>query len=272
MKKEVNIFGHWFKKSVVVGASGLLLSGCLTTTPTPTSDKAPSLAPSATVLPIIPTEIDDIAIGRSDPTHAALAAEGQPSQEPVTYAPLPTMPFVPLQFLTATGTTVEVILYGASLKPAPSALIVHDEASTTWEPLAIALQNIGYNVYLYKADSLLTVSTVVENAQAITGINNGIWVMIGIGTGAGAAWQGCDTISGCSQVVLISPLGIEAPASTRGLFFLSADDDPISTEQAAWLSTQTGATWQRYSSGGHGSRLLTNQPDSIARIIGWLRG
>lgn len=270
MKKEANILGHWFKRFAVGGVSGLLLTGCLSVTPTPTSDQAASLAPSATVLPILPTENQDIAIGRSDPTNAALAAEGQPSQEPVTFAPQPTAPFVPLQFLTDTGSVVSVTLYGAAIKPAPSVLIVHDESALAWQPLASVIQQAGYNVYVYDLDNPLAVNTIVEDAQAITGINNGTWVMLGVGIASSAAWQGCDAVGGCSRVVLISPLGIQAPATTTDLYFLTADDDPTSTEQAAWLSTQTGATWQRYSSGGHGAALLISQPDSAGRIVAWL--
>jgi hypothetical protein len=138
----------WLIGGIVLGQ---MLGACLEVpTPTPTVERAPSLQPSPTFLPFIPTELPDFSIGFSDPTSAALVAEGEPSQEPDLVTGIASREAFPLQFFADDGTVLQVQFFGAANRPAPGILLLHDyrQSGDTWFVAAAELQNVGYNVFV----------------------------------------------------------------------------------------------------------------------------
>lgn len=253
----------------------LILTACTERqipTPTPQINREPSLQPSATVLPFISTDSPDISIGRSEPTSAALAAEGQPSQE-APIPPEPTQGVIPLQFILDDGGVSQVLFYGAPTKPAPYLILLHDEGqtSTDWEILPTLLQNAGYNVFIPSLPGQPTVADVVvieENIRLFSNTVVNTMIIIGAGTGANIALAACAELSSCIGVIAVSPRDNAPSLSTKQLLLVSADDDTIGTVQAERLRTDD---WLRYSSGGRGLTLLDNQPDLSQSIIIWIQ-
>lgn len=276
----------------------LLLAACVESTVTPTTEveRAPSLEASITFAPILPTEISD-SIGRSDPTMAGLAAEGQPSpsfefQGDNTIA---TPQAVNISIIANDGQILDVVFYSATNRPAPTVIVLHDieDSRAIWIPLAQQLRTSGYNVAIptlrrtpenlsevYWQQLQTDVNSIVENIFAINNISTGTIVMIGAGSGANLSIISCSNLPSCVAAIAISPqnniqnLDFTSSILTfqgRGMMLVSADDDAVGTITAETLNNQLSGDhiWQRYSGGGRGTALL-NQPDLPQRIMDWI--
>ncbi len=276
----------------------VFLAACVESTITPTTEveRAPSLEASITFAPILPTEISD-SIGRSDPTMAGLAAEGQPSPSFEFQGDniIPTPQAVNISIIANDGQILDVVFYSATNRPAPTIILLHDIGENTdlWIPLAQQLRTSGYNVAVptlrrtpenlseaYWRQLQADINSIVENIFAINNISTGTTVMIGSGSGANLGIISCSNLPSCVIVIAISPQNniqnLDYANSLlafqgRGMMLVSADDDAVGTTTAETLNNQLSGDhiWQRYSGGGRGAILL-NQPDLPQRIIDWL--
>lgn len=190
--------------------------------PTPTIERAPSLAPSATVLPIISPEASNVFTGRSDPTSAGLAAEGEPSQ-PATVFALPTDASVPITVLTADGVVLRAIWFGTAQQPAPAILVLHgeDDRREVLTDFASRLQQAGASALLVAMRGYGTSGGAVDWSRAesdvqqalntlatLPGVQNmSIWAE---GRSAIAAMVVCSARSDCIAVGLANPLPDDA--------------------------------------------------------------
>ncbi len=275
---------------MLIGAS---LSACeAPATPTPTE---PIMQPSKTIDPILPTERQDVSVGRSDPTSAALASEGEPSQPAQTPTPLPTLDVLPLQAVAEDGTVLQFVFYAGRSPQAPIILLLHDDEKDgeEWANFAIPLQALGYNVFVPdqrgygnsggSVDWALAVNDVQATASSVVRLGlvsaNPI-AIIGAGTGANLAVVACAEMTNCVTVIALSPqpsatsLAMNTSAlGNRSLLIISADDDEIGTAVAEQLNSSFGGDhfWQRYSGGGRGTSLLMNQPELPQRMAEWIQ-
>lgn len=269
-------------------------------TPTPGQpldvNREDMLAPSPTVLPFMPTEDANEFLGRSEPTSAALAAEGQPSEEANETEAYPTAQYVPLQIFAPDGTLLPVLFYGAAQRPAPLIMLLHDsnQDGDVWISTAPQFQQAGYNVLVTdlrgrRQDpatvdwSVLVedIQTLIANVQGMAGISTERVLTMGLGTGATLALALCAETIGCSDTVAISPYAeatgldmrnLVGQLGNRAVLLVSADDDDLATTGAERFAALLGgaATWQRYTSGGHGDELLRGQPELLTYIVQWL--
>jgi len=177
----------------------LCVAACETLpTPTPNATPLPSLAPSATVLPIIPDEDASAFLGRSDPTAAALAAEGEPSQE----APpplLPTESVIPLMVMLPNGETRQADFYGAPQRPAPAVLLVGNGL----ESLGIPLQAAGFHAVFLHGTTAEEVGAALHMLRTLPMVSGLGLVAVG-NDAAEAATLACE--AGCQAIVLPTPI------------------------------------------------------------------
>ncbi len=271
----------------------LVVSACeAPATPTPTE---PIMQPSLTIDPILPTERQDVSVGRSDPTSAALASEGEPSLPAETPTPLPTLDVLPLQAVAEDGTVLQFVFYAGRSLQAPTILLLHDteKEGEEWVSFALPLHALGYNVFVPDqrgyGDSGGSVdwALAVSDLQAITStivqlglVTPNPIVLIGAGMGANLAAAACTQMTRCITVIALSPqptpdsLEINLSAlGNRSVFIISADDDEVGTAVAEQLNAGFGGDhfWQRYSSGGRGTSLLISQPELPKRMVEWIQ-
>ncbi len=271
----------------------LVASACETpATPTPT---APIMQPSLTIDPILPTERQDVSVGRSDATSAALASEGEPSLPAETPTPLPTLDVLPLQAVADDGTVLQFMFYAGRSVQAPTILLLHDteKEGEEWASFALSLHALGYNVFVPDqrgyGDSGGSVdwALAVSDLQAITStiVQLGLVIpnpiaLIGAGMGANLAVAACAQMTTCITAIALSPQptpdGLDMnlfALGNRSVFIISADDDEAGTAVAEQLNAGLGGDhfWQRFSSGGRGISLLINQPDLPQRMAEWIQ-
>jgi pimeloyl-ACP methyl ester carboxylesterase len=291
-------------KQLLIGSAGLLLMLLLMACDIPADDatevpREPSLRPSQTVVPIVVKEPTDAFIGRSDPTRAGLAAEGQLPDNPEVTA-LPTDAFVPLDMFAADGVLLNLNYYGSGGQSSGTPLVVllHDENENAqvWNAYAQQLHDLGYRVLVPdlrgrgESEGRFDVAQVVADlndtfANFLPGLDitrDESIAMIGTGLGADLAVIMCAEHSLCRTAIAISPgIGIEGISTTgaaaqfrgRSLFIISADDDPVGTAAAETLNNATTSDhqWQRFSFGGRGGELFGNQLQLRDIINEWLR-
>ncbi len=297
---------NWLRRNTVESPKILLvLVACLLViatacTPEVASDdgvtREPSIAPSATVLPLLPTEAANSSIGRSEPTSAALVGEGDADEDPALTLVVPTAQYVPLNIITADGRSLDLGFYGAAVRPAPNILLLHDSGQDgdVWVNVAPELQAAGYNVFTAnlsgrrQAAAEVDWPAVVAEVEGLatyignmTGITSPQLTVAGIGTGADVALVACGRLATCNGVIAISPRNdvpglnyIDLNLSTRSVLLMSADDDTGALLAVEVLRGQLGGvvTWQRYTTGGRGIQLLRAQPDALSVMRNWLRG
>ncbi|MBI5928409.1 MAG: alpha/beta fold hydrolase [Chloroflexi bacterium] len=274
---------------------GLWLSACETpATSTPTE---PIMQASKTINPILPTARLDNSIGHSDPTSAALAGEGEPSQPAQTPTPLPTLDILPLQAVADDGTVLQFVFYAGRSIQAPTVILLHDAGKNgdEWTSFAMPLHELGYNVFVPDqrgygdSGGLVDWSIAVADVQALSTsivrlglVSPNSIALIGAGTGANLAIAACAQLPTCITAIAVSPQNsadsLDVTTSitalgSRSLLIVSADDDEIGQTVAEQLNSQFSGDhfWQSYTSGGRGTNLLISQPDLPQRIAEWLQ-
>lgn len=264
----------------------LVLAGCdgFFDEPTQTPARTSPVIASATVLPVISPEASDNYIGRSDPTAAALAAEGQPSDEAPTSLP-PTNASIPINVLTEDGLVLRTLYYGAPVQPAPVILLVHGEDGKTDELnlLGQALQSVGYNVMLLYLRGYLPSPGSVDWSLAVSDIKMALdtlqtlptvpqYGVLGLGSGASAAMLACAEHAYCNIAVGVNPLPqANLPGFESGslpILLLASEDNPTSLQTA-----------QSIDSSAQGEHVLVVYPMLIlteesvrTQIIRWFQG
>ncbi len=269
-----------------VGLLGMvLLLGCIPALPEPTATPSldPTLAPSPTVLPMMPTEPPDAFIGRSNPTAAALAAEGQPSVEPPDlFAPLPTEQRIPLTVFTGDGVRLHAEFYGAPQRPAPALLLVPgemgiDEAA---RDLSAGLSERGLHVMLLQPRGLPPSGGAVDGSRLTDDARAALRVLdtlpdingvagLGMGQGALSAALACQSHDRCAAGVVWYPLpdesgqSLEEQGAALGALpvLLRADEQaPVALASAQLLADHTRA-----------GTLHTEAAFGLDALVEWLR-
>lgn len=259
-------------------------------------EREPSVQPSATVLPFIPTDVPNSSIGRSEPTSAALVGEGDADENPELTLVIPTSQYVPLNIVSAQGRTLSMGFYGAPQRPAPSILLLHDtqQDGDVWVNVAPQLQSAGYNVFTADLPGRRDDPSVVDWPAVVSEVENfatyignmtdiaaPTLTLAGIGTGADVALVACARLGNCLSVVAISPrnalprLGISGlEFGVRRVLVMTADDDAAAVAAVEVLRAELGESmsWQRYTTGGRGIELFRTHPDATAFITTWLQG
>jgi pimeloyl-ACP methyl ester carboxylesterase len=224
----------------------LLLVGCddvLPPEPTPTRDidPFPSLAPSPIVYPVLPDATDDF-VGRSNPTTAALAAEGQPTEE-ASPAALPTQPSIPITVIAVDGILLHSTFYGAPQPPASAILLAHGAAGdlAPLQNLALSLQAVNYHALLLELrgygassggrDPARTAEDILSALRTLGGLPNvTLTAIIAQGESAAAALTACGQWAACRTVVALNPLegGSPLPETLVPLLVLVGEDQSAS--------------------------------------------
>lgn len=237
---------RWFLLLLVLG---LAACGDFFEAPTATPVRPTSpLVASATVLPVISPEASNVFLGRNDPTAAALAAEGQPSDEAPTPIP-PTDASIPINVLTEDGLVLRTLYYGAPTQPAPVIVMVHGEegATTDFSLFAQTLQMAGYNVMLLYLRGYSPSPGVVDWSLAVEDIKTALdtlqtlpaapqYGVLGWGSGAIAAMIACAEHPNCNVAVGVNPMSqANLPSWDSALnlsILLLASEDNLTTAQA----------------------------------------
>lgn len=280
----------------------LITAACTdqTVTPTPTVNwptaKA-SLAPSPTINVVMPTGDGQGAtvIGSSNPTQAALAAEGQPEQDLPTITPLPTEPHLPMSISTSDGLVLQATYYGAPTRPAPGVLMLHmiGRDRSTWNDLAQRMQALGFAVLtvdlrgygetggdedwsLAQSD----INTAVNQLAGLPGVDASKIIIIGASMGANLGLNACADYAGCKGAVLLSPgldyrgistAGAMARLGARAILIAASENDNNNPTDSVTLDSMAAGAHRLviYPSAGHGTELLTAEPSLADVILSW---
>lgn len=292
------------------GAAGLLLVAALLAAcdvnppPEPTATYAwptqpPTVPPSPTVAPVMPQGDGQggLSIGASNPTQAALAAEGQPSQEPATPTLAPTEPVLPMAISAPDGTTLQAQFYAARAHPAPAVLLVHQAGGSQqdWEPLIEPLRGAGYAVLTFDlrghggsggdadwAQMSGDTQAALRLLSALAGVDSSRIVLIGASVGANLALNACADLVGCGAAVLLSP-GLDyhgiatAPAiprlGGRPLLIVTGQPDannPADSVMLDGLAASGDHQLVIVPAAAHGAQLFAAEPGLVTRIVAWL--
>lgn len=208
-----------------VWLAAIFLAGCAALdvpTPTPTREVAPSLAPSPTVLPFISPEAPSDFTGRSEPTSAALAAEGHPTTDP-TPVPIATQSSVRLTVFADDNRLLYIDLYGTAGPVTDAVILVHglegvdERILTTAEAFqsrrlpVIVFYARGYAPSEGQSDFAQLGGDLSQALQSIAGLGRFSTVgMMAWGESAEAALQTCSAEAFCNRVILVNPLPIRA--------------------------------------------------------------
>ena len=284
--------------------SAALLAACEgNATPEPTATYAwptpPVTVPSSpTVAPLLPEGDGEAgrSIGASNPTHAALAAEGQPSVEPDTPTPAPTEATLPMTISASDGTVLQARYYTALSGPAPAVLLIHQAGGSQqdWEPLVPALHGAGYAVLTLDlrghgssgglpewAQMPGDVQAALRQLSELPSVDPSRIVTIGASVGANLALNACADLVGCAATVALSP-GLDyyglatAPAiprlRDRPLLIAASENDNNNPADSMMLDSLATSDHQLivYPAAGHGTQMLAAQPELAARIVEWL--
>jgi alpha-beta hydrolase superfamily lysophospholipase len=292
---------------LVVLLVAVALAACQTGTapaPAETAEPAsPPLAASPTTDPRPPV-IEGPAIhepefgeaGVSNPTQAALAAEGQPAQDPPTITPRPTQAELPMVISASDGLVLRATYFSAPARPAPAVLMLHQRGRdrTTWDALALRLQAAGYAVLTVdqrgygETGGAEDWALAQEDARAalamlseLPGIAPGRLVVIGASVGANLGLNACAAHSGCGAAVLLSPgldyrgittAGAMAQLGARPVLIVASEGDGNNPADSMTLERMAAGDHQLVilPEAGHGTDLLLRAPDLAERIAAWL--
>ena len=293
------------RRLLALGALAALLAACdIEPAPEPTATfEWPTLPatvpPSPTVAPFIPEGdgSEGAVIGASNPTQAALAAEGQPSQEPGTPTPAPTESVLPMTITAADGTALQARYYAPSRRPAPAALLIHQAGGSQqdWASLVEPLHSAGYAVMTFDlrghggsggqaswAQTSADMQAALALLSQLPGVDPSQIVTIGASVGANLALNGCADLVGCAAAVLLSPgldyyglatAGAMPRLGSRPLLIAASENDannPADSMMLDSLATSGDHQLIVFPAAGHGTQMLAAQPDLIARIVAWL--
>jgi pimeloyl-ACP methyl ester carboxylesterase len=296
------------KWAVIAVLLVLLGAGCTEAPPQPTATYvwptlASTVAASATVNPVAPIE-EGAAIhiqpadapGASNPTQAALAAEGQPAQDLPTVTPQPTQAQLPMLISANDGLVLRGTLFGAEFRPAPGVLLVHDRGQdrSAWDALAGRLQAAGYTVLTFDLRgsgetggsvnwplAQDDVRAVLAQLAVLPGINNTQLIVIGAGIGANLGLNACADQVGCVGMVMLSPgldyRGIttaEAMAryGVRPVLIVASENDDNNPADSLQLDSMAAGDHQLqiFPAAGHGTAMFAADPGLIDLIVNWL--
>ncbi len=293
-------------------AAALVIAGAITAcgtgggTPTPTSSwptPRPPIPASPTVNPVAPMlegPISDSALldspGVSNPTQAALPAEGQPDQDLPTITPQPTAASLPLAITGADGLVLRATLYNAPVHPSAGVLLLHDRSadSTAWAALIARLQVAGYAVMALDLRGFGATGSTADWTLAPGDVNAALallaelplidgsrLVVIGAEIGANLGLNACADRGGCAAAVLISPAlelrGITTPGAmarmgARPVLILTGENDNNNPADSIALDGMAAGDHQLVIApvSGGGMALLAAQPALIDQIAAWL--
>lgn len=292
------------RRALLIIVWGALAAGCeagTKTTPTATFEQPtplPSVVPSATVDPVLPTpgEPGGEVVGASNPTQAGLAAEGEPSLEAPTVTPLPTQAQLPMPIGVADGTVIQATYYSAPLRPAPGVLLLpmRERDQSSWAELIPALQARGYAVLAldlrgYGASggepnwtlAQGDVSTALAQLADLPGIDPGRLAVIGAAVGANLGLNACADFSGCAATVLLSP-GLDirgittasaiARLAPRPVLIVASENDENNPADSLTLDGMAAGDHQVVilPAAGHGTDMFAAEPGLAALIVDWL--
>ena len=262
----------------------VFLTGCdslLPPEPTATAeiDNSPTLAPSPTFLPIAAGENSEDFVGRNNPTAAALAAEGQPSQEPTILA-LPTESTIPLTVYTSDSVLLNAVYYGAPTQPAPVVLLLHGEDGSLTDLTTIAggLQQSGYNVMLLtlrgyppsqgRVDWAMAGTDVSAALQTIQTLGNiGQIAIVGQAAGAAAGLLACG--QACRAFIALNPA---TQASLPAYDQLTPAAGTLPMMILADANSQSAADQiNRTAQGDHLLQAYFDPATAIQQIVQWLQ-
>jgi pimeloyl-ACP methyl ester carboxylesterase len=244
----------------------------------PTITRQPSLAPSATVLPFASPQPSEQAIGRSNPTEAALAAEGEPSQE-AALSNLPTQASIPLVVVAQDGTLLGAAYYGAVVQTAPTLILVHGESGDQSRliPLASTLQNSAYNVLLLflrgygdsggSRDWSLAQSDIQAAFETLRSVGlSQQWSLVTDQNAIYPAMAACQTESNCQALIAFNPPASEDVSITPGtvpwLVFIEA------SAATPALPPRLVEQWANYNL----APPYNQWEETVASMLGWLEG
>lgn len=287
----------------VLTAVALALAACADAGPasTPTPDvpsPAPSLAPSPTINPVLPSGDGEsgAVIGASNPTQAALAAEGQPDRDIPTITPQPTQAQIPMALSADDGLIIQASYYSAPTRPAPGVLLVPMEGTgrAVYAALAARLQQAGYAALavdlrgygdtggapdwtLAQAD----VRAALDLLADLPGVSRGQLAVVGAGIGANIALNACADFAGCNAAVLLSPgldyhgvttAGAIARMGQRAVFIVAGENDDNNPADSITLDNLATGDHRLaiYPDVGHGADMLAARPELIDLIVEWL--
>jgi dienelactone hydrolase len=290
----------WWWVIVVV-----LLAGCGTDQPEaePTEIPLPVLAASPTVDPISPAQEDSSirdpglgAVGVSNPTEAALAAEGEPEVAGATRTPQPTEARLPVLISTSDGLVLRGDFYPSALRPAPGVLLLHQRGAdrSSWEPLVQRLQALHYAVLTVDLrgfgetggaeDWTLApgdVRAALEQLAALPGVSPERIAIVGASVGANLGLNLCADYSGCQAAVLLSP-GLDyrgittadamARLGVRPVLIAAGENDRNNPADGMTLDGLAAGDHQLMvvPENAHGTALFAVRPELVDLIVNWL--
>jgi len=266
--------------------------------PTPDWPTAPPLPASPTVDPLLPTGdgYGGAAVGASNPTQAALAAEGEPDAQGPTITPQPTAAQLPMMITAGDGLVLQATFYGPAARPAPAVLLLpmQDRDRGSWTLLAERLQAAGYAVLTVDLrgygetggqpdwrQAQDDVRAALAMLSELSGVNRSQLIVIGAGIGANLGLNLCAETSGCAATVLLSP-GLDVQGITtaeamgrlgaRPVLIISGENDNNNPADSVTLGSLARGDHQLVivPISAHGTDLFDAQPGLLDQIAQWL--
>ena len=214
-----------------------------------------------------------------------------------TVTPTPSTNFVTFSIEAMDGATLMAHFYPPESSPAPGLLLLHmwQRQKEDWVSLASRFQQQGYAVMTLDlrghgesegtaegtldpelwTDDIVRAWTVMAEQPSVDAERTAI---VGASIGANLALRAAAIEERVEAVVLLSP-GLDYHGITtqeamdeygeRPALIVASADDPYAAESAEELA-QGGKVLTIYPEGGHGTELLTTQPDVVNLMLGWL--
>ncbi len=263
----------------------ILVAACdnLVPTPTPTYPlSAPTLEPSPTILPLMPTAAPYQ--GLSNPTAAALPGNsGMPPLAAGTT--VPGQNFQPIQVTAPDGTQLSGDLYTSATQDISPGLLLLAPSSDVWLDLPKQLQQKGYTVLVMPLRPNLTINsaTAVGDFEAMIQsleqvADPGHLGVVGAQGGADVGLAGCAVEHLCDALVMLSPTSLDIAQNTitrynpRPIYLAVAQNDSASYPIVQYLrgSAQGEVGYDSPEGSSQGATLLQADPTLSSQIIQWL--